>query len=71
MHLQFQVELREARMNYIATQGPLVSTISSFWTMVYQHNSNIVLMLANEIEGGKSKCAKYWPDVGRFDKNIF
>jgi len=58
------VELRSWKVRYIAAQGTLPSTIGNFWSMVYQHNSSIIVMLTNEVEAGKSKCAKYWPDLG-------
>lgn len=53
----------ESDHEYIATQGPLAETIHDFWRMVYQENSCVILMITREIERGKSRCAKYWPDV--------
>lgn len=47
---------------YLATQGPLPNTIADFWLMVWQEESQIILMITNEEEKGKSKCSKYWPD---------
>ncbi|XP_065649932.1 tyrosine-protein phosphatase corkscrew isoform X2 [Hydra vulgaris] len=58
------VELKTWKVKYIAAQGCLNSTMNSFWDMVYQHNSYIIVMLTNEMEGDKNKCAKYWPDLG-------
>lgn len=56
--------------DYIATQGPLPETIVAFWTMVWEQDANLILMLASCIEGGRQKCSAYWPlsnpmDVGR------
>nr|CAB3265291.1 receptor-type tyrosine-protein phosphatase epsilon-like [Phallusia mammillata] len=31
--------------------------------MVWQENSNIIVMLTGLVENGKAKCEKYWPDV--------
>lgn len=38
---------------YLATQGPLPNTIVDFWTMVWQEESQIILMITNEEEKGK------------------
>nr|CAB3265289.1 receptor-type tyrosine-protein phosphatase epsilon-like [Phallusia mammillata] len=48
---------------FIATQGPKKETINDFWLMVWQENSNIIVMLTGLRENGKSKCEQYWPDV--------
>ncbi|KAN0007049.1 hypothetical protein ACTFIU_005243 [Dictyostelium citrinum] len=64
---------------YICTQGPLLNTIVDFWKMIWEQNSNIIVMLTREEENFKSKCDKYWPDkdeerygnfIVRFDNNI-
>ncbi|CAH2301689.1 tyrosine- phosphatase non-receptor type 13 isoform X1 [Pelobates cultripes] len=47
---------------YIACQGPLPSTVSDFWQMVWEQNSTVIAMMTQEIEGGKIKCQRYWPD---------
>src|SRR5260221_13780939 len=38
---------------YIATQGPLLNTISDFWKMIWQTDSHQIVMLTNLDEGGK------------------
>uniref|UniRef100_A0A6I8NGC7 FERM and PDZ domain containing 2 n=1 Tax=Ornithorhynchus anatinus TaxID=9258 RepID=A0A6I8NGC7_ORNAN len=47
---------------YIATQGPLAGTIDDFWQMVWEHQSNVIAMVAKEKEQGIVKCHHYWPD---------
>ncbi|XP_066588095.1 tyrosine-protein phosphatase non-receptor type 4 isoform X2 [Prorops nasuta] len=46
---------------YIATQGPLSSTIADFWQMVLEAGSTLVVMLTTLIERGRAKCYQYWP----------
>lgn len=49
---------------YIATQGPLPSTVHDFWQMVYAYGGDpaIIIMLTALHEHSVEKCAKYWPD---------
>ncbi|XP_074096980.1 tyrosine-protein phosphatase non-receptor type 11 isoform X2 [Cotesia typhae] len=49
---------------YIATQGCLPNTIQDFWHMVYQENTQVIVMTTKEMERGKNKCARYWPEEG-------
>ncbi|XP_066586257.1 tyrosine-protein phosphatase non-receptor type 11 isoform X2 [Prorops nasuta] len=49
---------------YIATQGCLPNTIQDFWHMVYQENTRVIVMTTKEMERGKNKCARYWPEEG-------
>lgn len=54
----------DERCTIIAAQGPLPNTVVDFWRMLWSHNIKVVIMAAREIEGGKKKCEKYWPNVG-------
>ena len=59
---------------YIATQGCLQGTVTDFWRMVWQENSRIIVMTTKEVERGKNKCVRYWPeqqgDIKKFGKII-
>jgi protein tyrosine phosphatase len=55
-------EVPGSENTYISTQGPLPGTVGDFWRMVWEQNSKIVVMLTKEVEGGRAKCVKYWPD---------
>ncbi|KAK7868473.1 hypothetical protein R5R35_011217 [Gryllus longicercus] len=50
---------------YIATQGCLPSTTADFWSMVWQENTRVIVMTTKEIERGKNKCVRYWPEEGQ------
>ncbi|XP_042242953.1 tyrosine-protein phosphatase non-receptor type 11-like isoform X2 [Homarus americanus] len=49
---------------YIATQGCLPSTCADFWWMVWQENTRVIVMTTKEVERGKNKCGRYWPEEG-------
>jgi len=46
---------------FIATQGPLKSTIDDFWRMVWETEANSIIMLGREKEMCKTKVDRYWP----------
>ncbi|XP_034825195.1 tyrosine-protein phosphatase non-receptor type 11 [Maniola hyperantus] len=50
---------------YIATQGCLSTTIYQFWSMIWQEDVRIIIMTTKEIERGKVKCERYWPELNK------
>lgn len=51
-----------ATNKYIATQGPVPDSMAAFWQMIWEQNVSLVVMVTSEVEGGKLKCHRYWPD---------
>ncbi|XP_068821846.1 tyrosine-protein phosphatase non-receptor type 22 isoform X5 [Capricornis sumatraensis] len=49
---------------YIATQGPLPTTVLDFWRMIWEYSILIIVMACMEFEMGKKKCERYWAEPG-------
>uniref|UniRef100_A0A3Q3AT28 Protein tyrosine phosphatase receptor type Q n=1 Tax=Kryptolebias marmoratus TaxID=37003 RepID=A0A3Q3AT28_KRYMA len=47
---------------FIATQGPLPSTVADFWRMIWETGTRTIAMLTQCYEKGKIRCHKYWPE---------
>ncbi|KAL5486467.1 hypothetical protein EMCRGX_G018950 [Ephydatia muelleri] len=50
---------------FIATQGPLPSTVVDLWRLVWQEGVSTIVMVTNIKEDGKVKCQQYWAESGR------
>ncbi|XP_052509832.1 tyrosine-protein phosphatase non-receptor type 11-like isoform X3 [Budorcas taxicolor] len=48
---------------YIATQGCLPTTVAAFWAMVHQESTRVIVMTTREVERGRNKCFRYWPEL--------
>ncbi|KAM8859680.1 tyrosine-protein phosphatase non-receptor type 13 isoform 3-T3 [Spinachia spinachia] len=62
---------------YISCQGPLPSTGPAFWQMIWENKSDVIAMMTQEVERGRIKCHKYWPeqlgvplDAGRYQLHL-
>lgn len=49
-----------SRRRYIATQGPLPTTYTDFWHVVWEQRVPVIVMLTPEVENGLLKCNAYW-----------
>ncbi|ESO02753.1 hypothetical protein HELRODRAFT_157165 [Helobdella robusta] len=49
---------------YIATQGPLPTTFTDFWKMLWEQRSSAIVMMTRVEENHKVRCHQYWPDKG-------
>ncbi|XP_027128956.1 phosphatidylinositol phosphatase PTPRQ [Larimichthys crocea] len=47
---------------FIATQGPLASTVADFWRMIWETGTRTIAMLTQCYEKGRIRCHKYWPE---------
>ncbi|KFQ77962.1 Tyrosine-protein phosphatase non-receptor type 7 [Phaethon lepturus] len=46
---------------YIATQGPMLNTVTDFWEMVWQEEAPLIIMIT-KLQERKEKCVHYWPE---------
>ena len=63
--------IKESKL-FIATQGPLKETIPSFWKMIYNHKTKLVIMLSSNLEEIDGRSAIYWPkskEILNFQEN--
>ncbi|KAI0908387.1 hypothetical protein F4823DRAFT_493115 [Ustulina deusta] len=54
------VQASRSHKRYIAAQGPLPATFEDFWSVVWDQDVRVMVMLTAEEEGGQLKCHPYW-----------
>ncbi|XP_074107125.1 LOW QUALITY PROTEIN: tyrosine-protein phosphatase non-receptor type 9-like [Cotesia typhae] len=48
---------------YIVSQAPLEETNSDWWKMIWEKKCELIIMLCNHVENGRSQCYYYWSPV--------
>lgn len=56
------MQVGQDQFSYISAQGPLPGTVDCFWQMVWESRSDVIAMMTQEVERGRVKCHKYWPE---------
>ncbi|KAH7040342.1 uncharacterized protein B0I36DRAFT_234887 [Microdochium trichocladiopsis] len=56
------IETAKSNKRYIASQGPLPATFDDFWSVVWDQDVRVIVMLTAEMEGGQLKCHPYWKE---------
>ncbi|POS76284.1 protein-tyrosine phosphatase [Diaporthe helianthi] len=56
------IKASRSHKRYIASQGPLPATFEDFWSVIWDQDVRVIVMLTAESEGGQLKCHSYWKD---------
>ncbi|TQS38269.1 hypothetical protein Golomagni_01230 [Golovinomyces magnicellulatus] len=54
------IKASKSNKRYIASQGPLPATFEDFWSVIWDHDVRVIVMLTAESENGQLKCHNYW-----------
>ncbi|XP_045163455.1 tyrosine-protein phosphatase non-receptor type 11-like isoform X2 [Mercenaria mercenaria] len=61
----------EPKKSYVATQGCLQSTVVDMWRMIWQEGCRVIVMTTKEVERGKIKAVRYWPDPADGGEKVY
>ena len=50
--------------------GPIKQTVVDFWRLVWQERCEVIVMVTNLVDGGKTKCEQYWPSLEQKTQEI-
>lgn len=50
------------QLSFIASQGPMSSTINDHWQMIWEQEVELIVMVVECIEKKSIKCTQYWPE---------
>lgn len=64
------IDSLKRRGAFIATQGPLETTVSDFWRMVWDRDAHSIVMMTELEENGRVKAEQYWPDPDEPPMNV-
>ena len=56
------IQMPGSTQRYVATQGPLPTTFQDFWSVIWDQDVSVIVMLTKEEEGGRVKCHRYWAE---------
>ncbi|KAK7503254.1 hypothetical protein BaRGS_00005519 [Batillaria attramentaria] len=57
-----------SKREYIATQGPMESTVHDFWRMAWEQQAKVIVMLSGLKEKNLVKVHQYYPDDDQLDE---
>ena len=49
-------------LSHVCCQGPTKKSVPDMWRMILQERTELIVMLAQVFEGGRTKCEQYWPE---------
>ncbi|CAL2042181.1 hypothetical protein CAEBREN_23563 [Caenorhabditis brenneri] len=71
------IDVPGGKTKFIAAQAPLPVTLEEWWSMIDDEGVTVIVMACKLMEGQKSKCERYWPEVvdqpemfGEYDVNV-
>ncbi|UJR14089.1 hypothetical protein I4U23_001085 [Adineta vaga] len=56
------IEDLNGHRRYIAAQGPIEESVTDFFRMIYDFKIVSIICTANDVEAGRFKFRRYWPD---------